>query len=189
MALPEPQLSGYKADIFEDSCVRDATIVDGMPLPALPPFPALPEPQRSENTAGIFEEGFIQLAPRTHDIALTESHSTIHKLGNDLHEAVQAAWSKRHEVRYSQVYVLLLSWVDDGLGVIREIKALRHVFKDMHNFQVQEYSIPSSKPDKALKRRVSDFLDIDAKDNLLIIYYGGHARRALQSNEASLWFA
>jgi hypothetical protein len=59
----------------------------------------------------------------------------------------------------------------------------------MYKFQVQEYQIPSSKPDKALKRRVSDFLDIDSKDNLLIIYYGGHARRALQSNEASLWFA
>jgi hypothetical protein len=85
-----------------------------------------------------------------------------------------------------------LFWKDDDLGVIREIKGLRHVFRDMYNFQVQEYQIPSLKPDRALKHRVSEFLnhqDIDGKDNLLILYYGGHARRALQSNEASLWFA
>jgi hypothetical protein len=147
------------------------------------------ELQQFRSKGDVFEEGFIRLAPRTHDIALTESHSNIHKLGKDLNEALQAAWPKRHDLRYAQVHVLLLSWEDDNLGVLHEIKGIRHVFKSMYNFQVQEYQIPSSKPDKALKRRVSDFLDIDAKETLLIIYYGGHARRALQSNEASLWFA
>jgi hypothetical protein len=152
-----------------------------------------PEPQQlplrplDENDA--FKEGFVRLAPRTHDISFTESHADIQKLGNDLNEAVQAAWPKRHNVRYSQVHVLLLSWVDDDLGVVREIGRLRHVLKVLYNFQVEEYEIPSLKPDRFLKRRISDFLDNDDKDNLLVVYYGGHARRGWQSNEASLWFA
>jgi hypothetical protein len=140
----------------------------------------------------IFENGFVRLTPRTYDILFSQSHSDIQKLGNDLNEAVQAARPKRHDIRNSQVHVLLLFWKDDDLGVVLEIKRLRHVFRDMYNFQVQEYQIPSSKPDRALKPRLSEFLnhqDVDGKDNLLILYYGGHARRALQSNEASLWFA
>jgi hypothetical protein len=179
-ALPEPQRPENNAGGLEESCVSDVMSVDKM---------ILPKPQLPGNKADVFREGFIHLAPRTHDIALTESHTNIHQLGNDLNQAVQAVWPKRQDIRYLQAYVLLLSWVDDDLGVLREIKGLRRVFKEMYKFQVQEYQIPSLKPDKALKRRVSDFLDIDAKDNLLIIYYGGHARRALQSNEASLWFA
>ena len=85
--------------------------------------------------------------------------------------------------------MLLLSWKKDDLGVAKEIKALRHVFQDRYQFKVQEYEIPSSKPDGALKRRISDFMDLDAKNTLLILYYGGHARRTIQSSEASLWFA
>lgn len=135
----------------------------------------------------VLEEGFIRLPPRTHDISFTEGHADIQKLGNDLNAAVQAAWPKRHHVRYSQVHALLLSWVDDDLGVAPEIRGLRNVFKELYNFDVQEYQIPSLKPDRALKRRVNDFLDFDCKDDLLIVYYGGHARRALQSNEAPLW--
>lgn len=143
---------------------------------------------RSGDKGDVSEDGFVRLAPRTHDVLLSESHAAMQKLGNDLNEAVQAAWPKRHNVRYSAVYCLLLSWKDDDLGVGREIKGLRHVFKDLYNFQVQGYQIPNSKPDRALKRRISDFLDVDGQDNLLILYYGGHARRAQQSNEASLWF-
>ena len=152
-----------------------------------------PEPQRLPlrpvDKKDAFEEGFVRLPPRTHDISFTESHTDIGKLGSDLNQAVQAAWPKRHSVRYSQVHVLLLSWAEDDLGVAHEIRGLRHVFRDLYKFEVQEYQIPSLKPDKALKRRVSDFLDNDDKDNLFVIYYGGHARRGWQSNEASLWFA
>jgi hypothetical protein len=154
--------------------------------------PPEPEPQRQSTQASdekdVFEKDFVRHAPRTHDISLSDHHSSIQRLGQDLNDAVQAVWPNRHNIRYSQVHVLLLSWVDDDLGVAREIRGLRHVFRDMYNFQVQEYQIPSLKPDRALKRRVSNFLDIDGNDTLLILYYGGHARRAQQSNEASLWF-
>jgi hypothetical protein len=84
---------------------------------------------------------------------------------------------------------LLLSWEADDLGVEAEIQPLRRVLEDRYHFGVQDYKIPSIKPDKALKKRIFDFLDEDDKDTLLIVYYAGHARGALQSNEASLWFA
>jgi hypothetical protein len=84
---------------------------------------------------------------------------------------------------------LFLSWQDDDLGVEAEIEPLRRVFEDRYHFVAQDYKIPSIKPDKALKKRVFDFLEEEDKDTLLIVYYAGHARGALQSNEASLWFA
>jgi hypothetical protein len=82
----------------------------------------------------------------------------------------------------------MLSWEDDDLRVEPELEGLQHVFNQMFNFQVHKYKIPSKKPDKELKGRMYEFLKNDSRDTLLIVYYAGHARRALQSNEASLWF-
>jgi hypothetical protein len=145
---------------------------------------------RSGNKKDIFEEGFVRLDTRTHDTSFTDCHiQDIEKLGADLDEAVQAVWPKRYDARYSQAHVLLLSWLDDDLGVEREIKGLRHVFRDIYKFTVHEYRIPSGKPDMSLKRTMCQFLsEFDEKETLLIVYYGGHARRGLQSNEGSLWF-
>ena len=127
---------------------------------------------------------------RVQDTSFTECHiRDIERLGADLNEAVQAAWPKRHSIRYLQVYVLLLSWEADDLNVDQEIEPLRAVLVDRYHFSVQHYKIPGVKPDKALKKRIYDFLEEDDKDTLLIVYYAGHARSALQSNEASLWFA
>lgn len=127
---------------------------------------------------------------RTHDTSFADCHiENIEELGADLNEAVQAAWPKRHSIRYSQVNALLISWDADDLEVHLEIEPLRRVFEDRYHFNVQDYKIPSVKPDKALKKRIFDFLDHDENDTLLIVYYAGHARCALQSNEASLWCA
>jgi len=132
---------------------------------------------------------FGQIA-RTHDTSFSDCHiRDIEKLGADLNEAVQGAWPKRHSIRYSQVYVLLLSWEADDLEVYLEIDPLRRVLEDRYHFNVQDYKIPSLKPDKALKKRIYDFLEKKDEDTLLIVYYAGHARSALQSNEASLWCA
>jgi hypothetical protein len=127
---------------------------------------------------------------RTQDITRSENHiPNIQTLGEDLNIAIQAAWPNRNGIRYTNVRVLLLSWEDDDLGVSAEIEPLKRLFKERYYFGVDEYKIPSIKPDPALTRRVLDFLDYDNKDTLLILYYGGHARPALQSNEGSLWVA
>lgn len=149
---------------------------------------AQPQHPRLGAKEDVIEEGFVRLSSRTHDTSFTEYHiPDIEKLGADLNDAVQAAWPKRHSIRYSKVCVLFLSWVDDDLGVKDEIEPLRRVFEDRYHFEVEEYHIPSLKPDKALKSRVIKFLEVEDKDTLLIVYYAGHAKGAQQSNEASLW--
>ena len=130
------------------------------------------------------------MAPKTHDISLIGEHiPDIAYLAADLQVAVNAAWSRRHDIRYSKVQILLLRWEDDDLGVEAEVKDLQHVFTDLYGYGVATYEIPTEKPDKALKRRVFDFLDHDGDETLLILYYAGHAKTSMQMNEAPLWFA
>jgi Caspase domain len=102
---------------------------------------------------------------------------------------VRAIWPRRHESRYLKVEVLLLSWEDDDLGVVKEVTELQNLFEDLYHYEVQVYQIPNVKPDKELKRRMLQFLENDHEDTLLILYYGGHARKSPQSNEAPIWFA
>ena len=90
------------------------------------------------------------------------------------------------------MHVLLLRWVDDDLGVVKEIKDLHHVFTEIYHYDVQLYEIPNAKPDKTLKRRLYDFLqqEEDSMNTMLfIVYYGEHARKGLQTNEAPIWLA
>lgn len=84
---------------------------------------------------------------------------------------------------------MLTSWEDDDLGVAKEVEELQNVFNDLYHYDVEVYQIPSVKPDKALKRRMLEFLDEDREETLLILYYAGHARKSLQSNEAPMWVA
>jgi hypothetical protein len=87
------------------------------------------------------------------------------------------------------VQVLLLSWEDDDLGVTKEVAELQNVFEDLYHYHVQVYRIPSAKPDKALKLRVLKLLENDDEATLLVLYYGGHANKSPQSNEAPIWRA
>lgn len=124
---------------------------------------------------------------------MTEEHiPNIEKLGKDIDTAVKAVWPRRHDIRYTQVYVLLLRWEADDLGVLSEIQDLEHVFKDMYNYTVETYDIPNIKPEKALSRQMLEFLDHDeenGEETLLVVYYGGHARRVPDSNEPPIWYA
>ncbi|KAG4439224.1 hypothetical protein IFR05_005315 [Cadophora sp. M221] len=145
---------------------------------------------RIGNKYDILGDGFIRLAPKTHDISLVGEHiPDIAHLAADLQVAINAGWSRRHDIRYSKVQVLLLKWQDDDLGVETELKDLGHVFADLFHFGVDIFDIPSDKPDKALKRRVFDFLDNDGDETLLILYYAGHATSNIQANEAPIWIA
>lgn len=138
----------------------------------------------------VVADGFIHLAPRTHDASLAGEHiPNIAYLAEDLQASVQAVWPSRHEFRYAKVEVLLLSWKDDDLGVAKEVVELQNVFEHLYRYHVQAYQIPNVKPDKELKRRMLEFLDNDGADTLLILYYAGHAKKSPQSNEAPTWFA
>jgi hypothetical protein len=88
----------------------------------------------------MIEDGFIRPTPRTRDISRIGSHiPSIQHVVADINDAVQAAWPKRHDIRYSKAHVLLLSWEDDDLGVEEEIKDLRRVFEKRYKCQVEEH--------------------------------------------------
>jgi hypothetical protein len=136
------------------------------------------------------EPGFIRLSPRTHDITNTEHHvPNIQQVAADLSSAIQAAWPKRHKIRYSQVLVLLLSWEHDDLGVHTEIDSLQNVFENMYHFSVTRFNIPSLKPGIEVSKCIMEFLEHDQNETLRIVYYGGHGRSKKYSTEPPIWFA
>ena len=81
----------------------------------------------------------------------------------------------RPESPYSNVDVLLLQWESDDLKVDREIKELEHVFATMCHFTTHRWSIPSIDPEDGLANRIFEFKRGKTVDDLLILYYGGHA--------------
>ena len=113
---------------------------------------------------------------RTHDISNTPFHvRDIKALGEILTNAAEAAFPNRGVSRYKEVHTLLLSWEDDNLGVADEIDELRDVFRNLYSFEAEEWKIPSKRSHNSLAAKVLGFLDdYESKDNLLIVYYGGH---------------
>lgn len=68
------------------------------------------------------------LLERTHDISQVDYHiKDLRTFGEDLTNAVAGAFPKGKS-RYNEVHVLLLSWEDDRLGVMKEINELGSVF-------------------------------------------------------------
>lgn len=85
---------------------------------------------------------------------------------------------------------MLLSWEDDNLGVKGEINELHNVLSRMYRFEIHEYEIHGEKPGRDTQSRVAAFLrEHDDKDNLLILYYAGHAMPSRQGSEAPIWAA
>ena len=132
---------------------------------------------------------YKELIPKAHDISNVSTHiPSFSDLTADLEAATRAVRSQRHESRYSKVYALFLRWTSDDLGVVTESNDLQVVFQDLYHYQVESYKIPDERPDTALKRRLLKFLEKDAEDTLLIIYYAGHAKTH-QSDTAPVWHA
>ena len=76
---------------------------------------------------------------------------------------------------YSHVDVLLLQWEDDDLMVDGEIQELEKVFANGCNFATHRWSIPSRHPEDKLIGRILEFKRGKTDNDLLILYYGGHA--------------
>ena len=76
---------------------------------------------------------------------------------------------------YRHVDVLLLQWEEDDLTVDSEIKELQNVFATRCNFATHRWGIPSIEPEKSLLNRILEFKKGKTGDDLLILYYGGHA--------------
>ena len=76
---------------------------------------------------------------------------------------------------YSHVDVLLLQWEGDDLNVGSEIGKLEYVLATGCNFTTHRWSIPSIDPEENLLSRISQFKKGKTEEDLLILYYGGHA--------------
>jgi len=83
----------------------------------------------------------------------------------------------------------LLCWDDEDpkLPVSTEIEDLEHMFANVYHFEVEIWTIPSEGSHKKLNRKVLDFVELgeDSKDDLKIVYYGGHGM--LANNRQSSW--
>ncbi|KAL8919466.1 MAG: hypothetical protein Q9208_006751 [Pyrenodesmia sp. 3 TL-2023] len=113
---------------------------------------------------------------RTHDISLISHHvKDVDTLSDILNEALSAAFPRVARSRYHDVYVLLLSWEDDDLGVQSEVNELDHVFENVFRYKTNRWRIPTSKSHNALVRRIMEALEeAEVGNSLLIVYYGGH---------------
>jgi hypothetical protein len=127
------------------------------------------------------------LVDRTHDISRINYHvNDLATFGKTLTSAVAAAFPNEigfrsraghgdERPRYQEVYVLLISWEDDNLGVVEEISELRDVFQNTYCYSTREFQIPSHQSHNALARRLLEFVEEpESKKSLLIVYYGGH---------------
>ena len=113
---------------------------------------------------------------RTHDISLIDYHvKDVETWGKVLNDAAAAAFPRSGSSRYCDVFVLLLSWEEDDLGVKKEIDDLEAVFRDIYRYRVERWKIPSNKSHNALVYQIMQALgDFESNDKLFITYYGGH---------------
>ncbi|KAL8936126.1 MAG: hypothetical protein Q9216_005093 [Gyalolechia sp. 2 TL-2023] len=113
---------------------------------------------------------------RTHDISLIDHHvKDVETLCQVLNQALSAAFPKSSRSRYTDVYVLLISWEDDDLGVATEVDELEILFRQLYQYKTDHWKIPSTKSHNAVVRRIMQSLEeFESIDKLLIVYYGGH---------------
>jgi len=109
-------------------------------------------------------------------------------LAEELLTAGRKVWPTRHRGRYADVRVLLLQWENDDLGVSAELKELEDMFRCLYRYNTERWSIPAQKPDRSLKKKITEFIDeYEGPDTLLIVYYGGHAQPNVMPGESPDW--
>ena len=106
----------------------------------------------------------------------------------DLNQALKTSFPSGPN-HYTAVHVLLLRWAEDDLGIQSEISALHSVFEIQFHFDVEEWQIPSLNPTRALQKKLYGFQDDhQSETELLIVYYGGHAKSDSRRGR-SIWQA
>ncbi|KAF3937445.1 hypothetical protein ABW19_dt0209089 [Dactylella cylindrospora] len=112
---------------------------------------------------------------------------------NQLDKDIQAYKSSgaRSGRAYESVSARLLFWADDDLKVVSEIEKLAGFFKESLQYDdVEQLVIPSKNSQLWLSHEISKFaLEKGGRDNLLIVYYGGHGDRAVDQERQAVWAA
>jgi hypothetical protein len=137
------------------------------------------------------------LPTSTHPSSVTPSdhYSEFKDFWNQARTALNGAYPSFTRPRNSRVGVLLLSFKDDDLGVIDEIKVLKDVFESSYRYETETWLIPTTESEEALSRKIYQFRRKFCQANrqpntplpLLIVYYGGHSAKPPSGGNTCDW--
>lgn len=82
----------------------------------------------------------------------------------------------RRSQRYTAVNVLIVTWIEDDIGVAGEVEELVRLFRSDFKYLVWEYRIPSDNAQSELQVHISQFIRQCGSDEdaLILLYYSGH---------------
>ncbi|KAF7915678.1 uncharacterized protein EAE98_011021 [Botrytis deweyae] len=124
-----------------------------------------------------------------HDLSQLQYHITLRDFGEKVQKAANAAYPNDQKIKYARVYALLILWEDEDpqLPVSLEVHELGVVLASIYKYEVQIYRIPSGGSHKKLNQKILDFGELggDNKEDLKIVYYGGHGM--LAQNRQPCW--
>lgn len=99
-------------------------------------------------------------------------------------------YQHRRRNEYAAVTALMLSWEDDDLDCIEEIKQLSTTLRKHFQYTIRQFMIPTQRSQASLFRAISDFLyNFGSSGNLVLIYYGGHGDPDLSGERDAVWAA
>ncbi|OTA63161.1 hypothetical protein K449DRAFT_443657 [Hypoxylon sp. EC38] len=126
----------------------------------------------------------------SHDLFTSRYHTSYLGWLGPLKKAIDAAWPSRR-VTYSDVHVLMFSWAENDIpNLRREITRLESIFRDGYGYNTRQVTIPVSKADFRVRKVVDSFIEENDKpDNLLIVYYAGHARLGTYKDSPPIWYS
>jgi hypothetical protein len=120
--------------------------------------------------------------PRADEIDQWQCHIDLQQFGQELQAAANKAFPNIATSRYTNVYVLLLSWEDEdpNLPVSLEILNLFKVFKNVYRFETEIWHIPDQDCHAEVCQKILDFAKLggNSKEDLKIVYYAGHGKLA-----------
>ena len=111
----------------------------------------------------------------------------------DFNRAMEGVLARNGRI-YENAYVLFLRWEHDVFleagvnnGIQTEIDELERVLSDDYGFETDTFLIPSQRSHRKLQDRIIRLqAEHDSRDELLIVYYGGHG--AIRGPEGkSIW--
>ncbi|KAH9210196.1 hypothetical protein DL95DRAFT_475264 [Leptodontidium sp. 2 PMI_412] len=113
----------------------------------------------------VFDEGSSQsnptgVPPRAEEIDRTLRHLGLKNFATAIEKAAAAVFPNDKKSRYSQVFVLLISWEtrDPNLPVEQEISALRQVLEDCYHYDIEEFQIPDIDSHAEVSEKVNSFV-------------------------------
>ncbi|KAK0624106.1 hypothetical protein B0T14DRAFT_428332 [Immersiella caudata] len=105
-------------------------------------------------------------------------------------DATKAAWLEKPHIEYKKVKVLMMSWENDDLEVETEMKPLASVFQGLYQFDTETWRIPLKRSGAELSRKIANVVRTEGQQgNLIIFYYGGHAKANEHVAGRPIWFA